>query len=332
MGGPAAGAPANPGDRQPVWRSPAIELEARAFALGDVDGDGKPDILLADETHVYAYPQAGDFKAFAQFDIPVTGARVISLEAADLDKNGRAEVFVTLHNSLFERVETYVLQLKDKSFEKVATLPYMVRSFQDEAGATQLAAQQLVDDATFPYGTIYTLAYKDGKYVTDKTVKARRLEWIYGFALAKDASGESFPLFITVGDKLRAQFKKGAFISQQSYGQTGNRLRWHDRDRAMMFRPRLLTVQDQGLLRGVYIVENVPGLGTLGGSFGLYIDGKLHGLAWDGINAKPAWTTGSLGGWVCDLAMVPGPTGQPQELWVAVMGQNGRVSVEKFLP
>ncbi|MBI4387319.1 MAG: hypothetical protein HY551_08040, partial [Elusimicrobia bacterium] len=55
---PTAPAAASSGEssRQPVWRSPALDLEAVGLTLADVDGDAKTDIVLADSSRVIAYP------------------------------------------------------------------------------------------------------------------------------------------------------------------------------------------------------------------------------------------------------------------------------------
>src|SRR5262249_44355993 len=148
------------------------------------------------------------WKPVCQYEDNGTGSKILSIDAADLNKDGKAKLFITSYNAAFERVETTILECKDKNFEKVATIPYMTRVFQDVDGSVKMGAQHLIDDPTFPSGAVYTLAFKDGKYTADKPVKARRVEWVYGFALVRDTAGDSFPLFTTKSDHLRVQFKK----------------------------------------------------------------------------------------------------------------------------
>src|SRR5208282_4796132 len=75
----------------PVWKSPPIDMEAVEIAIGDIDGDGKPEIILADVNHVYAYPQVGDWKPVCEYSKFETSSKILAIDTADLNKNGRAE-------------------------------------------------------------------------------------------------------------------------------------------------------------------------------------------------------------------------------------------------
>jgi hypothetical protein len=62
------------------------------LALGDVDGDGKPDILLADKKQFVWY-RNGDWKRFVMID-NLTAHDNVCLAARDLDGDGKVEVAV----------------------------------------------------------------------------------------------------------------------------------------------------------------------------------------------------------------------------------------------
>lgn len=326
-----AGQPAA-GSRQPSWRSAPIELDAVDMAAGDADGDGRTDVLLADADHVTAYSVEGTgLKPVCRFEDKSTGARILALDAADLNGNGRAEAFVTVHNSFLGRIESYALECKDGVFERLAALPYMTRAYQDAAGTWRIGAQQLVADRTFPFGAIYPLEFKDGRYALGgQSLKTQRLEWIYSFAAAPDAAGGApYTLFYTNTDLLRIQFKKGHWLSSEGFGQTSSRLRWYDR--VVQFRPRLAVTQSQGGFEGVYALKNVASFGGLSGVFGVFGSAELHRLHWNGLGLDPEWHA-ELAGYAADLALVSPAAGQPAELWVAVVGRGGRTSLWKFQP
>lgn len=324
---------AMPGSRVPIWKSPPVDMEAVDIAVADINGDGKPEIVLADASRVVAYPEVGEWKPVCQYTNSGTGSKILSIDAADLKKSGHADVFVTYYDAAFQHVQTAVLECKGNTFETVTTLPFMTRAFQDASGEVKLGTQQLLDDRTFPFGSLYLLEYKDGKYTTGAQIKAKRLEWLYGFTLAKDsAAGQIFPIFITQNYHLRAQFKKKAWVSDEDYAQTPNRLTWQGRDQPMMFYPRLATTQKNGGLDGLYVLENVPSLGSLGGAFGYFHDAKLHFLRWDGLSLKQAWVTDGLGGYAADFAVARSGDGQAQEIWIAAVGAEGQTSVLKFQP
>jgi hypothetical protein len=70
---------------------PAISI-GYGLALGDVDGDGKPDILLADKKQFVWY-RNGDWKRFVMIE-NLTEYDNVCIAARDLDGDGKVEVAV----------------------------------------------------------------------------------------------------------------------------------------------------------------------------------------------------------------------------------------------
>ncbi|HBL17755.1 MAG: hypothetical protein A2X36_12275 [Elusimicrobia bacterium GWA2_69_24] len=325
-------APAPAGQsRVPLYRSPLVPLEAVDIAAGDLDGDGAAEVALADPDRVLAYrysETAAEWTPLCSGDLKGTGSRYVSLEAADLDQDGRAEVFATLHNGMLKRMETQVLDCGAGVFSVRAVIPWMVRSF-DSQGVRALAVQQLEDDRNSPLSNAYTLDYSDGKYRPKDSLRKLGVDWIYAFGAAPGPDG---PLLLgyTEADRLRVRFRKGgwlrkgSWLSKENYGQTSTRLEWQGR--MLRFNPRLYADGGVAGLAGVYTLRNIPRFGSLAGSFGLYGKSEFHHLAWNGLSLEPDWQA-ELGGYAAGLTELPGGD---RRFAVAVVGAGGKTSVWTF--
>ncbi|MBI4348909.1 MAG: VCBS repeat-containing protein [Elusimicrobia bacterium] len=320
---PAAG----PGSRKPAWKSPNARLETVDLDIGDVDGNGTKEFVLAEGDRVLAYPAESAGKQWepsCAYKDKNTGTKYLSLEAFDLNGDGRAEVFATYHNEFFSRVETAVLDCKAGTFEAVVTLPWMVRSVFEGSGRRTLAAQSLLSDRTFPFGGIFPLIYAEGKYqLGTPAIHAKRVEWIYSFARTADEQGDApLSVFYEPTGRLRAQFRKDYWKSPDTMGQTSNRVRWHDR--LLRFTPRLPVVGSEGTLAAVYAVRNIPRLGNLADAFGIYGRGEVQRLRWTGTGLETDWTA-EADGYVAGVTI-------DDAIYVAVVGSNGATSVWKYVP
>ncbi len=319
--------------REPRWRGPAFDYQATALAIGDCLGDGKREAAVSDGRKVYIYPYPPvDAKPIAEFSAPGTAPRIYSLETADLNGNARGEVFVSYFNDTFNRFETKILELDQKgALTQVAELPYLVRGYQDLKGARRLAAQQITEDASFPFGAIYPLVYQDGKYGPGKPAVdflKHKVDWLYDFTFLT-MDNKPATIDVTNTELIRVRFPKGSWKTAESYDQTPNRVRWTG-DRMLQFRPAMAVRYDDKGFAGLYAVKNISGYGGLAGAFGIFASAELRRLDWTGLSLAPAWVA-ELGGYSTALALTA-PAGGPQELAVMVVGTAGRSSIWAYDP
>jgi len=331
---PAAPAAArHPGDtelRGPRTRGASLPFVATGMAVGDFDGAGKPQVVLSDEKifRLYAYP-AAENKILAQGELIGTTQRVLSLESADLDKNGKAELFVTAYNEGFRRLETSVYHLDGGKWAKIADLPFLVHSHQNAKGARVLASQQIQDDKTFPFAAVYPVVYADGKYAQGRpSLNPKRADWLYSFTYAQlDEAGEPASLYLTSVNSLKAQFPNGQWRSSESFGQSPIRVRWYDH--LLEFHPPMIASYGAKGFERLYIVRNLAMLGGLANPFGLFNGGELHAKSWTGVAFETAWKA-ELGGSSPGVVLVE--TEGRRELIVAVAGSTGKSAVWTFDP
>lgn len=84
-----------PQGENPVFEEQVLDSNVAigyGLAIGDVDGDGKPDILLADKKQFVWY-RNGDWRRFVMVE-DLTAADNVCIAARDIDGDGRVEVAV----------------------------------------------------------------------------------------------------------------------------------------------------------------------------------------------------------------------------------------------
>lgn len=316
--------------RAPRTRGASLPYIIAGMAVADFNGAGKPQVVLSDEKAfmLYAYP-AAENKILAQGEISGTGARILSLDAADLDGDKKAELFVSVYNEQFHRLETSVFKLDGVKWVKTADLPFLVRSHQNAKGERVIATQQIQEDKTFPFGAVYPLVYQDGKYIQGRPkINPKRADWLYGFSYSQlDAAGEPATLYLTNINSLRAQFEKGSWRSPESYCQSPIRVRWYDK--LLEFHPAMLSTYDAKGFDKLYIIRNLAMLGGLATPFGLFNGGELHAKTWTGVAFENAWKA-ELGGSSPGFSLVD--IDGRKELAVAVAGSTGKSAVWTFDP
>ena len=316
--------------RSPYFRSGLLDIEAVDVAVGDVDGDGRQDAVLAGKNRVQAYaidPSSRAWTAVCSFEDKRTGIQSLSVDAADMDKDGRDEVFLTLRSAFFQRVESLALRCENGVFQQKASLPWMVRAYKSAGKGWSLAEQQFDESEGATTSSIYGIEYADCRYARSKdALRHKGIRWLYGFGLA---SNNDSPLSLSYNhvNRLRLQFKKGAWTTPGKYGQTTSRLK--AKEETFYFSPRIIPEGVADSLAGVYTLRNIPRFFALASSFGIYDRSELHFLRFNGIGLESGWKA-DIGGYSAGLAEVPGSGGAADSLAVAVLGAEGWSSVWLF--
>lgn len=153
----------------------ALTLElppgVRGVAVGDVDGDGRNEIVAASATNVYVHRLSADaLELLAEYDGKAY-EDFIHLDLADLDGDGAAEIFVT---SLRDGPRALVLDWRGGSLGVIAAdLPYFLRAFPRPDGSARLVGQEYAGDE-WPFGGArYEFRFRDGRYGPGERIEGK---------------------------------------------------------------------------------------------------------------------------------------------------------------
>ncbi|MBI3553912.1 MAG: hypothetical protein HY077_15560 [Elusimicrobia bacterium] len=330
----AGAAPGALSGRAPRWKSPSVDFQATGMAISDFRGDKALQVALSESNKVslYPYPFEDAKKPLTVFNHPGVNVKIINLEAADLNGDGKAELFAALYNETFTRFETMILQFDGKELQKIGEVPGVIRSYQEIDGKRVLAVQQLNDDQTFPFNGIYPLVFKDGKYEAGKpSIRFKRVDFLFDFTTA-DLDGRAV-LYLTSTNHLRAQFDNGHYVkTNDPVGQTPLRVRWPpiSAGRLLEFHPPMPVGYDAKKKAAIYVAHNISMLGSLSEPFGLFSRGEILRKSWNGLALEDDWKA-DIGGYCAGLSLA-NPPGKAAELAAAVVGTSGKSSIWVYDP
>ncbi len=166
-----------------------FDFELVDMDSGDLNGDGKEDFVFIDDHRVMIYAfENNRFRKIGQKVFQPVINNFLSVDVADINKNGRAEVFVT--NDVSERLSSFVLEIlpgqsKLSMIWKEVNLYFRVLRPLDSP--PKLIAQKPNMDGPFRKG-LFLVKNKDKKFSLDKELplpKIRGVDFnVYGLNLS----------------------------------------------------------------------------------------------------------------------------------------------------
>ncbi len=315
-----------------AWRiGRQFKSQIRGLAIGDVDGDGRPDVAVIDNhtLMVFRYQQ-GRLLPLGTVE-ENKASSFISVDIADINGNGVGEIFIT-NRPLFRsghkesrafaastpQLRSFVVEwdgqgLKkiledDRRFLRVLQIPHR--------GAVLLGQRQGTLTDTFGSNSLFSgsvkeLVWRGGAYVEEDGPGVPARLNLYNFALGDiDNKGQEMILSYSHLDYLRLMDRGGAeqWQSAETFGTTDTYLEIPDQgdmtdmDRYYLPSRIIVTAPAMDGAPSVLVVKNTEGARTFP-RVKLFKSGHIEYLAWNGLSFVPAWRTQPVSKYISDLAL-----------------------------
>ena len=287
--------------------------QLNGLAVGDVDGDGAADIITIGTNRLYVYRLArGRWIKLAQYD--GTG-KFIGVDVADLNDNGRKEIFVTNFDNTEAKAISFVMEWDGERLQRIAgKLSWYFRTVDVAEHGSVLAGQKQGLDDRFTPG-IYEIMWQAGRYEPAERLPLPSKLNIYGFAYGAIRSPDKLEVvsYNTSGYvQLLDRKGKETFVSTETYGGGSNAIVFTDEDQDdaqgyIYLPPRIhLHDLDGDGLQEVLVVNNESNI-LGGGAFTRhrsYKKGRMEWLRWQDIGIRPVIQSLDVSRYIVDSALV----------------------------
>lgn len=324
-----------------------------SMAVGDVDGDGMSEYILASRREVRIYRLLDRrMQQLASFPTPYNRYSIHAVTLADINNNGVNEIFVSIADA--EAPLSYVIEWDGSQFRKSAeNLQWYIRALEVPGEGMVLVGQKSSMNSLLASG-LYRLALAGSDVIQGEKLPISGVN-LFDFTLADiDADGKYEVIVISQDDKIMVQRPSGKslWVSDEYYGgttkyiggesadDTASNLE-HGHDVPRIYIPARILVRDvnkDGQL-DVIINKNSSSASRMLSRYRSYPSGEIQALTWNGIGLTELWRTRKIDGYVADYDL--GPTAkvtetdkegkahevEMAELYVGLVLRNGGINI-----
>ncbi|MEW5734224.1 MAG: FG-GAP-like repeat-containing protein [Thermodesulfobacteriota bacterium] len=312
------------GPAKDFWISQTFSTALMSLCMADVDGDKADETVTADSDAVWAYRYvSGRLAGICSYKVGKY-IQILWLDAADLDGDGKAEVYVSALDTNGQSLVSFVLVFDGKAFQvKAQDQPWYFRVLSVPGRGKVLYGQRRgVSDLYLPGVT--ELVMEGGKYAA-KGAAIPRAGCIFGVGLGRFTGADQQGILILddAGDlRLYSDTGEKVYKSDESYGGSEKYMRVPDptTNQNVSYLPQRLIVTDvSGGAQGALVVKNEGTTGRLLGRFRMFTSGRFDELAWNGLGLTPVWSTAKISGLITDYGLGDVDGDGVTELVVAVV-------------
>jgi hypothetical protein len=304
-----------------IWRGPRLEKALRAMVVADVNGDGRPELVLADKNQIMIYSIEASGSRLLQALPKETSLNILSLDAADINGNGIAEIFVTSH---FQgRLNSLVLEYRDGKFVKLwENINLLLRCLPNPdhpQGGFRLFGQVL-GPPDRPWGKIreYSWSSNGNGYREGPSLDPPVPASLYGLALMDlDGDGKREYILLSQSNRIEIYGEDGKrkYRSSDEYGGTSltievtpyfsppssptSPMHLPESQKAESFylQPRLFPVPGTSQF---YVCKNLESSLSILKGVRFFERSKIYRLGWDGDALQPLWESRELPNYLAD--------------------------------
>ncbi len=313
------------------WKSQSFPFQIVGMSIGDLDGDGKSEVVLIDERNVYIYRWDKEFQLIKRIEGDKLSQN-LAVDVGDVRKNGKAEVFVTAMAD--QQFVSFVVAYQEGGFKVIAKdLKWFLRVIDlGERGKVLLGQGKGREEGLL--WPIYEMAWDGKTYKDSGTAKLPRGLSVNGLCPFV-YEGKTYFAYIDTDSKLKVMAPEGKVIwrGKDAYGSENSaRIKPMPATTGSNEADDLFFVNVRVLSQGneVFIVKNMGLIGEFFKRARYYTKGEVQRLAWTGAMLMETWKSREIAGYMADIQFFGLSREEEKSLVLAVnLPREGLVGGEK---
>ncbi len=326
-----------------IWRSRRFKYEISGLAMADVDGDGQTETVFAGERQVLIFRSLDRrFEKVTTFKLD-QAYTILTLDAADINANGRAEIFINCRTDKFA-TRVFVMEWNGTAFERIHEKGFWFYRVSRDAKTKRsgLFGQGSRTD-TVVRGPVHHLAWTEGTYQTQAVVSLPTGASVFGMAYGDvTRDGVENVVVFDRKDYIRV-LGPGGNEEWRSYEPYGGSFTWlmtveeyrdsqkegyiyQDKmpDNVFWLAQRILLVDvNNNGHNAVIVVQNADITQGIMQRVRAYRQGRFECLVWDNVGLTAVWRTRRFSGYISDYNLGDFDNDGRDELVFAVVKRIG---------
>jgi len=317
------------------WKSANFNQLINGVAVGDVDGDGKNETLIAapQAVTIFRY-DGGAFRKLAEIE-ESNNKNIYGLDIADVNDNGYAEIFVTSFNAEKTVVNSFILEYDGQNYVNILDNSRLIYRVADIPNRGRVLLGQQPRRGSSNSGPIFEMIWQGGEYVFTDEIKTPRHTSLLGLTIADVLNnGQTNAIGYMGNDHIQVIDPAGNRIwdSPDRYG--GSMLFWNvpkdergQVENKNYFPMRLVVWQNRAQKETEVIAVKNHDITGRKLAYRQFTKTHIEAFTWDSLGLRPIWKTRTITGYIQDYTVGDFDNDGNDELVAALVINEGRVAV-----